>query len=122
MDVIDFDKIDRARKTLDLGDKASLKEIKSAYRAKVKAHHPDSIRARSTFKVLEVQRTSTISKGVEGSDYIKEINEAYKILIEYCENYSCSFKKKDVEDEDAYIRYMKSFENDCLWGKGRIDK
>jgi len=36
MENIDFNKIDEARKILGLGEKATLKEIKSAYREKAK--------------------------------------------------------------------------------------
>jgi len=41
MDEFPFGKIDRARKLLGLGEDASLKEIKEAYRRKAKKFHPD---------------------------------------------------------------------------------
>jgi len=43
MDEFPFGKIDRARKLLGLGEDASLKEIKEAYRRKAKKFHPDRI-------------------------------------------------------------------------------
>ena len=37
-----FDEIDEARRLLGLGDAATLKEIKSAYRKLAHRHHPDT--------------------------------------------------------------------------------
>jgi len=103
MENIDFKKINEARKILELGEKATLKEIKSAYREKAKKYHPDSAQCMNKEECEEV---------------MKKINDAYKTLLNYCENYVYSFKKEDIEDEkDAYARYIKSFENDWLWGK-----
>ena len=36
-----FDEINRARKLLDLGEDATLRDIKEAYRRKAKKFHPD---------------------------------------------------------------------------------
>jgi len=99
----DFKKIDEARKILELGEKATLKEIKNAYREKAKKYHPDS--TKQTCK--------------ECDDVMKKINDAYETLMNYCENYVYSFKKESVEKEkDAYDKYMEHFENDWMWGKG----
>ena len=104
---IDFKEIDKARKILGLEKKATLREIKNAYREKAKMHHPDS---------------ANFARNKEECDELmKKVNDAYNTLIEYCENYVYSFKKEDVEDEeDAYMRYMKSFENDWLWSRRDI--
>ncbi|ODS39030.1 MAG: hypothetical protein A7316_00715 [Candidatus Altiarchaeales archaeon WOR_SM1_86-2] len=107
MENIDFDKVEEARKILGLEEKATLREIKNAYRKKAKKYHPDS---------------SPGSKE-ECEEVMKKVNDAYETLINYCKNYVYSFKKEDVEGgEDAYAKYMKSFENDWLWGKGANKK
>ena len=107
MENIDFEEIDKARRILGLGEKATLREIKNAYREKAKKHHPDSSQG-SKKKCEEV---------------MKNINDAYTTLTNYCENYVYSFKKEDVKsEEDAYAKYMRSFENDWLWGKGANKK
>lgn len=40
-----FDEIDRARRLLDLGEAATLKDIKQAYRQKAFQHHSDTRKA-----------------------------------------------------------------------------
>ena len=68
MENIDFNKIDEARKILGLGEKATLKEIKSAYREKAKKYHPDSAHDASK---------------EECDDVMKKINDAHETLMDY---------------------------------------
>ncbi len=89
----EFEHIDKARKVLGLGKRATLREIKAAYRKLTKDHHPDL--------------------GKESGEKMKEINEAYDALVDYCDSYSFSFKKEDVED--FYSKYMKGFQEDWMW-------
>jgi hypothetical protein len=74
------DDIDRARELLGLGDRASIQEIKIAYRRMCKQWHPDALDDDSS-----------------GVGKIKDINAAYRLLLEYCESYRFSFSPEDVE-------------------------
>ncbi|MEA3255087.1 MAG: J domain-containing protein [Candidatus Altiarchaeota archaeon] len=100
-----FKQINEARKTLGLGETATLREIKNAYRRMVKIYHPD-------------KREKRDRKDCE--KHMKEINKAYELLTEYCMNYKYSFTKKEVED--SYSRYMKGFSEDWMWGPGKEKK
>jgi hypothetical protein len=75
--------IDRARRILGLGERASLGEIKSAYRRMCKKYHPD-----------------TLSDDDPNSKTIKEINAAYRLLLDYCEQYPLSFRPEKVDSFD----------------------
>lgn len=101
-ETIDFKQIDESRKILELGETATLREIKRAYREMAKIYHPDKCKKRE-------------KKECEGR--MKEINRAYKLLMEYCESYRYSFTQKDVED--FYSKYMRGFEEDWMWGPGK---
>jgi len=95
----DFKKIDRARKLLSLSSEATLGEIKEAYRDKVKKYHPDRC-------YDEVKRSENEKK-------MAQINLAYKVLLDYIEEYRFSFKKEDVERYDPN-RDIRRFYQDWL--------
>ena len=86
-----FTEIDEARKILGLSDAATLKEIKRAYRTLAHRHHPDK------------------HSGAESSkdEVMKKLNWAYKLLIDYCDNYKYSFREDDIArtyPEEEYMR------------------
>jgi hypothetical protein len=78
---IGFDAIDKARKLLGLGEEITLKEIKSAHRRLVFKYHPDK----------------NPPGGSLGKEF-NELNQAYKLLLEYCRSDRCSLRKEDVKD------------------------
>jgi DnaJ-class molecular chaperone len=87
--MVDFEEIEEARKLLGLGEAATLKEIRSAYRRLAHQHHPDKIDGVSE----------------NNNEMMKELNRAYKVLIDYCNEYRYSFRHEDVsrvypEEED----------------------
>ncbi len=90
-----FKKIDTARKLLGLSSEATLREIKKAYREKVKKFHPDKIEKE------------------KNKETIVQINHAYKILLDYIEKYRFSFKEKDVMRNDPQ-KSMRRFFGDWL--------
>ena len=87
-----FNEIEEARKLLGLGEAATLKEIKRAYRTLAHRHHPD-------------KHSSVASKETE--ETMKKLNWAYKLLMEYCADYKYSFGEEDVArtyPRDEYLR------------------
>ena len=88
-----FEEIDKARNLLGLWDRATLKEIKQAYRKMTFRYHPD-------------RKTQV---GAEGDDMMKQLNWAYKLLLDYVSKYSFSFTKEDVAkcypDEELLRRF-----------------
>jgi DnaJ-class molecular chaperone len=75
-----FEEIDEARKFLGLGEFATLKEIKQAYRKMSFRYHPD-----------------TSSEKPEHQESMKKLNRAYKLLTEYCARYKYTFNQADVD-------------------------
>ncbi len=100
-DMIDFSfkKIDTARKLLGLSSEATIGEIKKAYWEKVKKFHPDKIKDK-----IEKEKNK---------ETIVQINQAYKILLDYIEKYRFSFKEKDVIRNDPQ-KSMRRFSKDWL--------
>jgi len=86
-----FDEIDNARKLLGIAEFASLKEIKQAYRKKAFSYHPDKAERQDA----------------ESEEMMKNINQAYKLLVEYCSRFKFSFREEDVDrayPDEAYTR------------------
>jgi DnaJ-class molecular chaperone len=91
----DFNKIEEARKLLGLGEAATLKEIKRAFRTLAHRHHPDKY---SNAASRETEET------------MKKLNWAYKLLMDYCDNYKYGFSEEDVArtyPDEEYIRTFK---------------
>jgi len=87
----EFGLIDRARKKLSLGERVTKIEIRDAYRQLVQKYHPD--------KSL-------------GDEQFKEITQAYKTLVEYCQGIMCSFKEAEVRDAVVIKVLNKGLDND----------
>jgi len=86
---VNFNEIDEARRLLGLGEAATLKEIRSAYRRLAHHYHPDK----------------HDSADEENNEMMKKLNRAYKVLVDYCNDYRYSFRKEDTSrtypfDED----------------------
>ena len=91
-----FEEIDGARRLLGLGQNATLKEIKQAYRRMVKRHHPDVAR-----------------ESAEAEEKTSELNRAFQLLSEYCASYRYSFTEDDVRraypEEEVTERYARGW-------------
>lgn len=84
---IRFEKVDWARKTLHLDNKATKEEIIKAYRNGAKLYHPDK------------------SPDVPNADRrFNEIYRAYRILLEYCQGDVCSFNEKEFSQNAVIVR------------------
>ena len=80
----------------DLGERATLQQIKARHRALVKAHHPDQ----STQADPEI---------------IRKINAAYELLRTYCENYRFSFAEEEFLEQYPEERLKRQFGWDPVW-------
>jgi DnaJ-class molecular chaperone len=89
-----FNEIEEARKLLGLGEAATLKEIKTAYRTLAHRHHPD-------------KHSDSVNE--EPAETMKRLNWAYKLLMDYCENHKYSFKEEDVARTYPYEEYLRTF-------------
>ena len=93
----DFQKIDEARRLLNLDEDATLKQIKEVYRKLALKYHPDRC------KEGEVKEYEEMSK---------KINQAKDILMAYCAGYKYSFRERDVRrntmDKESY-EHLKQF-------------
>jgi DnaJ-class molecular chaperone len=89
-----FEEINEARKILNLGGAATLKEIKTAYRRLAARYHPDK------------QAGSGLA---EAEETMKRLNWAYKLLMDYCTDYKYSFKQEDVARTYPQEEYMREW-------------
>lgn len=94
VDKIRFESVDLARVKLGLGSSATRDEIKSAYKMKASAVHPDK------------------NPGISGIEMeFDETNKAYKMLMDYCAASDLSFKntqycflEKDVNKNSLLVK------------------
>ena len=77
---IEYADKERAKGIFGIGETASMRTIRESYRKLMKSNHPDRFPAGDK-ETLE--------------EKVKEINNAYKILMDYCENYEISFRFED---------------------------
>lgn len=88
-------KLEEARKILNLPKRTTRREIIEKYRKLVKKYHPDK-------------------KGDE--ELTKKINEAYEILMEYCDNYLIILEPNaNITNPEEW--WFEHFGEDPVWGK-----
>lgn len=88
-----FEEVDEARKLLGLGEAATLKEIKGAYRRFAHRYHPD--KPRNTTEV--------------DTERIKRLNWAYQVLMDYCNDCKYSFQEECVARTYPHDEYIRKF-------------
>lgn len=84
---------------LGLGERCSLKGIKSRYHELVKRCHPD---AGNNDAEVDIRR----------------INEAYRNLMDYVGDYRFSFAEEEFYEQNPDERLRNQFMTDPLWGGG----
>ena len=103
---------------LGLGEKATLAEIKKAYRRLSKKHHPDVQKHHPDVQKHhpDVQNNSKQKiKKVE----MHSLTEAYQILLHYCTQYSFPLIQKDSDQLEGDDWWFERFGHDSHWGKER---
>jgi len=88
-----FEQIDEARRLLGLGEAATLKEMKRAYRRLAAQYHPDKC---SEDRLACEER-------------MKKLNQAYELIVRYCADYKYPFVEEDVARTYPYDEYLKKY-------------
>ena len=97
-----FEQIEKSRKLLGLQESATMDEIKKSFRELLHKYHPD--------KCIDNKK-----KCKEMTD---NIIKAYRIIINYCENYIYLFSKEDVKKHyyNSTDWWFDQFGNDPILG------
>ncbi len=93
--------LDEARRLLNLGERATLGEIKRSYRKLCKQHHPDIVGDESAGDAA----------------IIRELTRSYDLLMRYCEQFRFPLVAGDGETMEPEDWWMDRFGRDPLWGK-----
>lgn len=81
----------------NLGERATLMQIKSRHRALAKNHHPD--------------------RGASNDpEAMRRINAAYRVLLDYCTNYRYCFSEAEFLEQCPEERLRRQFGWDPVWG------
>jgi DnaJ-class molecular chaperone len=100
MAAMKYEQMLAALKVFELGERASLKEIKSRHRELVKRYHPDA--------------------GATGQEEaIRQVNAAYRVLLDYVNDYRFCFGEEEFYEQNPEERLIRQFSGDPLWGSGR---
>ena len=93
--------IDEARQLLNLAERATMGEIKRAYRKMCKLHHPD------------VAGPEAPADGA----VIRELTRGYDLLMRYCEQFRIPLVPAAGDHIDPEDWWLDRFGQDPLWGK-----
>jgi len=96
--LITFKDIETAKKTLGLEDVASIEDIKKSYKKLILKFHPDKHSHSKNKDIYE--------------EKVKQINSAYRILMNYCARYPISFNQdevKNIEEGEYQKTHLKNF-------------
>jgi hypothetical protein len=96
---VTFTDLQEALRILGLGERATLREIKRQHRELVKQHHPDS-------------------GDVGDPEVIRQVNAAYRVLLEYLDGYRFSFSEGEFYEQNPEERLRRQFACDPIWGGG----
>ena len=83
-----INKIKEALNVLDIPPLSSIKDIKRQYKKLSKKYHPDIADER---------------------EKMEKLNESYKILLDYCENYKFLFDETEIKKQYPDIFYKNKF-------------
>ena len=91
--------LQEALRVMGLGDRTTLKEIKSRHKDLVKRYHPDT-------------------GNVSNPEIIRQVNAAYRILHDYTTAYRFSFGEDEFYAQNPEERLSMQFSTDPIW-RGR---
>jgi DnaJ-class molecular chaperone len=94
-----YAQLQEALGVLGVGERSTLREIKTRHRELVKRHHPDT--------------------GDAGDpETIRQVNAAYRVVCDYLSDYRFSFAEEEFYEQNPVERIRRQFADDPLWGKG----
>ncbi|MCX8123177.1 MAG: J domain-containing protein [Spirochaetes bacterium] len=101
---VNFHDIEQAAKLLGLGDRASLQQVKDAYKKLIQQWHPD-----------RCGYDKEVCNEMTG-----KITEAYKLLIAFCNSYKIPLTEhklvEELTDDDPELFWKRKFGSDPHWG------
>lgn len=83
--------LDEARCILKLPEKATLDQIKLAYRAMALRYHPDKCPSEECERMM------------------RKINDAYELLMSFCQNYLYVFRVENTLHEEDWEDWLERF-------------
>lgn len=83
---------------MDLGERVTLKEIKTRHKELVKRHHPDT-------------------GNTDEPEMIRKVNAAYQVVLDYIAAYRFSFAKEEFFEQNPEERLRQQFADDPVWGR-----
>jgi curved DNA-binding protein CbpA len=92
-----YERLVRASELLELQERASLEEVKKAYRTLAGRWHPDK---------------AEDGKRAEAEERMKALNEAYALLKAYCERYPIPFGQESLRDTEPLYDHYRRFYHD----------
>ncbi|MFQ5892718.1 MAG: J domain-containing protein [Nitrospinota bacterium] len=92
-----YERLSKARELMKLEERVSLREVKEAYRTLARSWHPD--------QVGHGQRA-------EAEERMKALNEAYELLMDYCERYPVPFSFDSLRETDPLYDHFRRFYHD----------
>jgi len=99
---VSVDKLIEAATLLELGTQTNLHEIRAHYHTLLKKWHPDT----------------SHSTPEESHQMTVRLNEAYDLLVDYCMNYTFSFRPEDLKEsvgKNPAEFWMERYGNDPIW-------
>lgn len=99
----EWEAIGRARKILDLDDRATLADIKKAYHRLCKKHHPDTREGHTE----------------SDQEIMYKLTAAYNLLMRYCDSYQFPLVPPEGHIYDAEDWWMERFGQQPRWRKKR---
>jgi len=92
-----YAEIDEARRLLGLGEVATPREVRQAYRRLSHQYHPDK-------------------NNGESGETMKRLNRAYRLLLDYIDG--CEFSLREMAINDPYNEHLKQFYDGYFYGEG----
>ncbi len=93
-----YDDLQGALLVLGLRERSTIKEVKTRHRELVKRYHPDT-------------------GSVDDPEKIRNVNAAYRILLDYVTEYRFSFAEEEFYKQNPEEQLRRQFMDVPMWGK-----